>query len=367
MIPIFEPEITEKEREYVADAVNTGWISSQGKYILKFEKQFAIRFCKKYGLATSSCTSALHLSLVSLGISAGDEVICPDLTFIAPANMIALTGAKAVLVDVEEETLALNPSLVEKAITKMTKAIIVVHAFGHSAPMDELQQIADFHKIPIIEDNAESPGATYKGKVLGSLGKVSCFSFYANKILTTGEGGMILTDDQELYLYLKELRDHGMSREKKYVHVALGFNYRMTNMQAALGVAQLERFDAILKKRNKQENQYDNYLSSSDQLQLREKQPGSETVHWMMTVRLRKEGIRDKILEYLKHEGIDCRQMIYPVHYAQHFRDEYALQKFPVSDLVSLNSLHLPSSTNLSEESIDIISKSLLKGLKLYG
>jgi perosamine synthetase len=367
MIPIFEPEITEKEKQYVSDAVNSGWVSSQGEYILKFEEQFALRFGKKYGVATSNCTSALHLSLVSLGISTGDDVICPDLTFIAPANMVALTGAKAVLVDVEENTLALNPSLVAKAITKKTKAIIVVHAFGHPAPMDELQEIADKHEIAIIEDNAEAPGASYKGKILGSLGRISCFSFFANKILTTGEGGMILTDDQELYLHLKELRDHGMSRHRKYVHVALGFNYRMTNMQAALGLAQLERIEEILKKRNLQEKQYENYLSSTEQLLLRKKLPWAETVHWLMTVELRKTGIRDKMLEYLKREGIDCRQMIYPVHYAQHFKDEYAKQNFPVSERVSLNSLHLPSSTNLSEENIELISKSVLKGLKLYG
>jgi len=367
MIPIFEPEITEKEKEYVANAVNTGWISSQGEYIIKFEEQFASRFCKKYGIATTNCTSALHLSLVSLGISAGDEVICPDLTFIAPANMVALSGAKAVLVDVEEETLALNPYLVAQAVTKKTKAIIVVHPFGHAARMDELQKIADFHKIPIIEDNAESPGAAYKGKILGSLGKLSCFSFFANKILTTGEGGMILTDDKELYLRLKELRDHGMSRDRKYVHVALGFNYRMTNMQAALGLAQLERFDPILKKRNRQETLYNNFLSSSDKLNLRIKQPWAETVHWMMTIHLRKNGIRDKMLGYLKQEGVDSRQMIYPVHYAHHFKNDYAQQDFPISEKVSLNSLHLPSSTNLSEESIEKISKTLLKGLKLYG
>ncbi len=367
MIPIFEPEITAKEKEYVANAVSSGWISSQGEYINEFEKQFAHQFGKKFGVATSNCTSALHLSLISLEIKAGDEVICPDLTFIAPANMIALTGAKAVLVDVEEETLALNPSLVEEAITEKTKAIIVVHAFGHPARMDELTEIADFNKIPIIEDNAESPGGTFKGKVLGSFGKMSCFSFFANKILTTGEGGMILTDEQELYLQLKELRDHGMSRHKKYVHVALGFNYRMTNMQAAIGLAQLERFEEILAKRNQQEKQYVTYLSSSEKLQLRKKQPWAETVHWMMTIQLNKEGIRDKMLAYLKQNGVDCRQMIYPVHYAQHFKNEYAQQDFPVSEKISLNSFHLPSSTNLSEESIEKISEILLKGLTLYG
>jgi perosamine synthetase len=365
--PIFEPYFSGNEKQYVNKALNTGWISSQGEFIHKFEEQFANRFDKKYGVATSNCTTALHLSLVTLGVSSGDEVICPDLTFIAPANMVALTGAKVVLVDVEEDTLALKPSLVEQAITKKTKAIIVVHPFGHAARMDELQEIADHYKLPIIEDNAESIGATYKGKILGSLGKVSCFSFFANKIITTGEGGMVLTDDQELYFSLKELRDHGMSRDRKYFHVALGFNYRMTNMQAAIGVAQLEGLNNILKRRNLQEEIYENYLSSSDKLYIRSKESRTETVHWLMTVRFKMEGIREKMLVFLKNEGIDCRQMIYPVHYAQHFKEQYVKHNFPVSEIISLNSLHLPSSTNLSEESIEEISKAVLKGLKLYG
>jgi len=367
MIPIFEPEITEKEKEYVADAINSTWISSQGPYIIKFEEQFAHQFGKKYGVVTSNCTTALHLSLVALGVSRGDEVICPDLTFIAPANMITLTGAKLVLVDVEEDTLAMDPSLVKKAINKNTKAIMVVHAFGHPARMDELTEIADLEQIPIIEDNAESIGATYKGKILGSFGKVSCFSFFANKILTTGEGGIVLTDDQDLYFHLKELRDHGMSRHRRYDHIALGFNYRMTNMQAALGLAQLERLNQILAKRQQQEDIYENFLSSSDKLILRSKQPWAGTVHWLMTIQFRGKNIRDKMLEYLKQQGIDCRQMIFPVHFAKHFKSSYDQDKFPVSKLISLNSIHLPSSTNLTEKNINKISMAVLEGVNLYG
>ena len=367
MIPIFEPDLSGNEKKYLGEAINSGWISSQGKFINHFEENFAKKFGKEYGVATSNCTTALHLSLIALGISRGDEVICPDLTFIAPANMITLTGAKPVLVDVEKDTLALDPSLVKKAITIKTKAIIVVHPFGHSARMKELEEIATLNKIPIVEDNAESPGGTYKGKILGSFGKISCFSFFANKILTTGEGGMILTDDQELYLYLKELRDHGMSRHRKYLHVALGFNYRMTNMQAALGLAQLERLDEILDKRHKQEKFYTELLSQSEKLIIRPKQNWAGTVHWMMTVQLKKEGMRDKILEFLIDNGIDCRQMVFPIHSAQHFRLEFDQKKFPVSNQISLNSIHLPSSTNLKRESIEKISQTLIKSLELYG
>jgi len=364
--PISEPWLAGNETKYLMDCISKGWISSQGEYILEFERQFAQRFDRKYGVATSNCTTALHLSLLTLGIFTGDEVICPDLTFIAPANMIEHTGAKVVLVDVEESTWNLDPSLVEKAITNKTKAIIVVNVFGHAAKMDELQEIADRHELAIIEDNAESPGGFYKQKKLGSFGQLSCFSFFANKILTTGEGGIVLTDDEEFYYRLKELRDHGMSRNRKYVHVVLGFNYRMTNMQAAVGLAQLERFDEILEMRQHQEKKYEACLSVSDQLSLRPKHDWCKTVHWMMTIRLRKEGIRDLMLDYLSQNGVDCRQMIYPVHFAQHFKTVYAQHNFPITERISLNSMHLPSSTNLQDESIEEISTIVLEGLKRY-
>jgi perosamine synthetase len=366
MIPIFEPNLTDLEKKYLIQAYDEGWISSQGRFINEFENKFAEKFDRKYGVATSNCTTALHLSLISLGIGPGDEVICPNLTFIAPANMIALTGSKPVLVDVEKDTWNLDPVLVEQAITKKTKAIIVVHSFGHSSRMDELLEIAGKNRITIIEDNAEAPGGTYKGKQLGSMGKLSCFSFFANKIITTGEGGMILTDEENLYHHLKELRDHGMSRNRRYLHIALGFNYRMTNMQAAVGLAQLERFDEILDLRKKQELLYEELLFSPE-LSFRPKQDWAETVHWMMTIQINKDGIRDKLLEYLLKRGIDSRQMIFPINYARHFQETNDGTIFPVSESISLNSLHLPSSTQLSIKQIEHISQVVIEGLKRCG
>jgi perosamine synthetase len=366
MIPIFEPNLTDLEKKYLFQAYDEGWISSQGRFINEFENKFAEKFDRKYGVATTNCTTALHLSLISLGIGFEDEVICPNLTFIAPANMIALTGAKPVLVDVGKDTWNLNPVLVEQAITKKTKAIIVVHSFGHSARMDELLEIAEKNQIMIIEDNAESPGGTYKGKQLGSMGKLSCFSFFANKIITTGEGGMILTDEEDLYYHLKELRDHGMSRNRRYLHVALGFNYRMTNMQAAVGLAQLERLDEILDLRKKQELLYEKLLFSPE-LSFRPKQDWAGTVHWMMTIQINKDGIRDKLVEYLLKRGIDSRQMIFPINYARHFQEINNGVTYPVSESISLNSLHLPSSTQLSIKQIEDISQAVLKGLKHCG
>ena len=366
MIPIFEPDLSGKEREYLMEAIHSGWISSQGSYIKDFERAFAQRFDMQYGVTTSNCTTALHLSLVALEIGPGDEVICPDLTFIAPANMVALTGATPVLVDVEADTWNLSPELTRLAITERTKAIIVVHAYGHAARMEELQSLAAQHEIPVIEDNAESLGGCYGDKILGSFGKVSCFSFYANKILTTGEGGMILTDDEELYYKLMELRDHGMSRHKRYLHVALGFNYRMTNMQAAVGMAQLERFETILEQRQRQEFLYKRMLRGNDSYFIRPQQPWSQSVHWMMTVQLNISGVRDALLDRLKEKGIDCRQMIYPVHESQHFKKHYVDRAYPVSKQVSYNSLHLPSSTQLTEEQIEWITLTFKEALKEF-
>ncbi len=365
MIPIFEPNLTKLEKKYLSQAIDEGWISSQGRFINEFEKKIAERFDRKYGIATSNCTAALHLSLVALGIGQGDEVICPNLTFIAPANMISLTGAKPVLVDIEEESWNLDPDLVKEAITDRTKAIIIVHSFGHSAKMDELLDIAKKNKISIIEDNAESPGGLYKGKKLGNFGDLSCFSFFANKIITTGEGGIILTNDKKKYIILKELRDHGMANYKKYLHIRLGFNYRMTNMQAAIGLAQLSRFDEILQKRLKQENIYKSFLESS-KLSFRPIQPWASSVHWLMTIKLKKEGIRDSLINYLLKYNIDSRQMIYPVSFATHFKKENKSKKFPLSENISLNSLHLPSSTQLKINEIRYISNKVLEGLQKY-
>jgi perosamine synthetase len=356
-IPIFEPYLIGNEKKYLQDCIDTNWISSQGKYIQEFEKYIAKYHGVNFGIATSNCTTALHLALKSLGVSSGDEVICPDLTFIAPANMIVLSGAKLILVDIDSETLALDPKLIEKKITKRTKAIIVVHQFGHSAPMDEILCIAKKYNLKIIEDNAESIGGKYKGKLLGTLGDISCFSFFGNKILTTGEGGAILTNDPNLAIKCKELRDHGMSSAKKYFHTALGFNYRMTNMQAAIGLAQLERLDSILISRNNQLCQYYNLLKDIPAIKLRSFQSWCEPVHWLLTMTISDEYERDTFIQYMKKNDIECRPMINPVHQAEHFKNQFKEKEFENSIKVSTRSVHLPSSTSLSPDDIIYICK----------
>jgi len=356
-IPIFEPSLAGNEQKYLLDCITTNWISSQGKYIIEFENALAQYHNLGFGIATTSCTSALHLALKALGIGPGDEVICPDLTFIAPANMVVLSGATLRLVDIEPETMALDPLLLEQSITKYTKAIIVVHQFGHAAPMDEILSIAKKYNLKVIEDNAESIGGKYKGKLLGTFGDLSCFSFFGNKIITTGEGGAILTNDKNLANTCRELRDHGMSAVKKYHHIALGYNYRMTNMQAAIGLAQMERLDEILELRGKQMKLYYSLLKDIPEIKLREYKSWCEPVHWMMTITLDDKYNRDAFLDYMKSNNIDCRQMINPVHRAEHFISSFSDHDFEVSIKISEQSAHLPSSLTLTIENIQYISQ----------
>ena len=248
-IPISKPFIGAREKELVLDALDSGWVSSIGKYIDEFEANFA-RYCgTEYALAVSNGTTGLHLALAALGLQPGDEVIIPDLTFVATANAVAYTGATPVLADVDADTLCIDPASVKSLISERTKAIIPVHLYGHPADMDALIEIGRAHGVDIIEDAAEAHGAEYRGRRVGALGRCGVFSFYGNKVITTGEGGMLTTDDREFYQRARRLRDHAMSPQRRYFHEERGFNYRITNLQAALGVAQLERIDDFLDRR----------------------------------------------------------------------------------------------------------------------
>ena len=345
------------------DCIDTTWVSSQGVYILEFEKALADYHGIDHAIVTSNCTTALHLSLKALDIGPGDEVICPALTFIAPANMVVLSGAKLVLVDIHLETLTIDPYLIEKKITRNTKAIIVVHQFGHAANMDKIMALAKKYELKIIEDNAESIGASYKGKLLGTFGDVSTYSFFGNKIITTGEGGAVLTNNEDTAIKCRELRDHGMDHQKKYHHVDLGYNYRMTNMQAAIGLAQIEKLDYILSLRKEQMDYYYEELANVVGITLRQYADWCEPVHWMMTITLDDKYNRDEFLSYMKDKGIDCRQMINPVHHAEHFQNDFNDNDFINSINVSRKSVHLPSSTLLNRSHINKISSFIKKYL----
>lgn len=312
MTPVAQPDLGGNELKYVTDAVLSTWISSIGKYIDEFEAGFSKFSGCKYGVATSNGTVALHLALVALGIKEGDEVIVPDLTFAATANAVLYCKAIPVIVDVDPESWCIDPKEIEKAITPKTKAIIPVHLYGQPCDMKSIMAIAKKHNLKVIEDCAESHGATYDGQVVGSFGDISCYSFFGNKILTTGEGGMCLTNSSELNDLMRTLRDHGMNKQKRYWHDVLGYNYRMTNLQAALGVAQLERIDDLIDQRKKVEAQYQEALKEFSFIKWQKNFTDRKKVTWLVCGFL-PEGGREQLFEQLRNNQIDIRPFFYPL------------------------------------------------------
>ena len=360
-IPIFEPFLSGNERNYLIEAIDTGWISSQGPFITRFEKEFAGYHGVAHAVACSNCTTALHMSLLAAGVGPGDEVLCPDLTFISPINMVVLAGAKPVLIDIEQEGFNIDPALMEAKITPRTKAIIVVHQFGHAADMDSICDIAKRHNLVIIEDVAESIGARYKGRLLGTIGDMACYSMFGNKIITTGEGGVVITNNAAYDRELRVLRDHGMTPGKKYHHERLGFNYRLTNLQAAVGLAQLERLDEILARRNAIAAHYARRFANIRGLRWRPNLEYSQSVFWLATITIARAEWREKLMEHLRSCGVEPRPMIFPVHFAPYLGYDRETGEFPVSCDISLRSVHLPSSTSLTEADVDRVCDAVLE------
>ncbi len=354
--PVSQPSIGEKELAYVTDAVKSGWVSSIGKYVEQFETMFAAFCGTRYALAVSNGTVGLHLALVSAGIKSGDEVIIPDLTFIATANAVTYTGAAVVPVDIDSRTLCMDPGSVERAITVRTRAIIPVHLYGHAAQMDSLIAISRNRGILVLEDAAEAHGAEFKGQRVGSLGGCGVFSFYGNKVITSGEGGMLTTNDRDLYLKAKLLRDHAMSEQKRYWHTEVGFNYRITNLQAALAVAQMERIDEFLAKRRQVMDWYRNRLGHHPSLRLNYQAPGTKNVYWMVCLEVAgiTENDRAIFMARLRESGVDSRPYFYPVS----DMPMYERAETPVAHEVSVRGINLPSYTDLSETDVDEICRS---------
>lgn len=352
-IPVMTPLLSGNELKYVTECITTGWISSQGAYVKKFEQQFAEYSNMKFGVAVSNGTVAIHLALAALGIGEGDEVIVPDLTFAASINGVIYTGATPVIADVDPETWTLSPSDVEKLITPKTKAIMPVHIYGHPCHMDELMTIAKKHNLLVVEDCAEALGALYKGQHVGSFGDAATFSFFGNKTITTGEGGMVLFKDEAVYNKAMVLRDHGMSKQKRYWHDFVGFNYRMTNIQAAIGVAQLERLDEFVEAKRKMASVFNAGLSQHKPVTLPPEKDWAFNGYWLYTCIIDPKGgvTRDELIEKLMKNGVETRPVFYPLHemppYIQYVRSG---QTFPVTDHISRNGISLPSSVTITAE-----------------
>jgi perosamine synthetase len=352
-IPISKPVIGPRERELVLDALDSGWVSSIGKYIDEFEANFA-RYCgTDYALAVSNGTTGLHLALAALGLQAGDEVIIPDLTFVATANAVAYTGATPVLAEIDADTLCLDPASVKSLITSRTKAIVPVHLYGHPADMDALNAIAEAYGLAVVEDAAEAHGAEYKGRRVGGLGTCGVFSFYGNKVITTGEGGMLTTNDRAFYDHARRLRDHAMSPVRRYFHEDRGFNYRITNLQAALGVAQLERIDEFLGRRAEIMDWYASEIVTSDTIRLNRVKHWAKSAYWMICLEVDgfDEASRDAFMQALKARGIDSR----PYFCTMSALPMYRQTPLPVASAKATTGLNLPSYFELTRSDVQRI------------
>lgn len=355
--PVATPELSGNELKYLTDAFLSTWISSQGKYIEEFEKKFSAYCDAKYGVAVSNGTTALHLALLALGIGEGDEVIVPDLTFAATINTVLHANATPVIVDIEKISWCIDPIEIEKAITPRTKAIIPVHLYGQPCNMDAIMAIAKKHNLKVIEDAAEAHGAEYKGKKVGSIGDIGCFSFYGNKVITTGEGGMCVTNSSKLANKMKILRDHGMSKTKKYWHDVVGYNYRLTNLQAAIGLAQLERIEEIQMKRSLLEKKYKDGLKSIKLLEFQKSDfPDRKKITWLVSA-LVKEGKRNLVMNQLKKINVDSRPFFYPLSSMKLYKPYVFSNK--VSKNISKQGLNLPTSIFIDDQVISTIKKSL--------
>ncbi len=365
-IPVCKPWLCGKEKEYVNDALNTNWISSSGEYIEKFEEGFS-KFCDaKYGVSCSSGFGALHLACVALGLKKDDEVIVPTFTMAASTNAIILTGAKPVLVDCDKETFCIDVDKIEEKITDKTKAIMVVHIYGHPCEMDGILELAAKYNLFVIEDAAEAHGAEYKGRKVGSIGDIGCFSFYANKILTTGEGGMCITNNNELAEKMRKLKNHGFE-PIRFVHNDVGFNYKITNLQAAIGCAQVENAERLVEARRNVGLQYKKELEDAKGLILPVEKEYAKNVYWMFGVVLSKEVklTREEVMQKLKERGVDTRTFFIPMHkQPMHYNKTVenapdCSGEFPNAELIGERGFYIPSSSNLTKEEIDIVCRNL--------
>lgn len=360
IIPVSDPRLDGNELRYVMQAVQSGWISSAGRFVREFEEAFAAAVGCRYGVACANGTTALHLALATLGLGPGDEVLIPTFTMIATANAVRYTGATPVLVDAEPETWNLDVTQLEQRLTPRTRGILVVHTYGHPVDMDPVLELARRHGLWVVEDAAEAHGARYRDRPCGSLGDAACFSFYANKIITTGEGGMVTTSDPELARVARRLRDHAFSDERHFWHRYVGFNYRMTNLQAAVGLAQTERFAELVEIRRAHARLYGELLRKIPGLTLPGEKPWARNVYWMYGLLVEEAfGLsRDQLRRRLARRGIETRTFFIPIHLQPIYYDA-SRGRLPVAEDLCRKGLYLPSGATLREADTHYIAQAI--------
>ncbi len=365
-IPVNEPSLGEREKELLIECIDSGWISSEGPFVEKFESSFSKKVSRKYGISCSSGTAALDLAVASLNIGPGDEVIMPTFTIISCASAVVRRGAKPVLIDADPKTWNMNVDEIEASITSKTVAIMAVHIYGLPVDMDPLLKIANKYKLFVIEDSAELIGAKYKNNPCGSFGHVSTFSFYPNKHITTGEGGMVETNDPQISDRCKSLRNLCFQKNKRFIHKELGWNYRMTNLQAALGIAQLEKIDSFVNIKIKNGKIYNQFLEGIKGLETPLKKTNyAENIYWVYGILINSEKTTPKkTMTKLKELNVGTRPFFYPMHQQPVFQEMgiFDNKPFPISETLYKNGFYLPSGLSLKFESIKKVSE-ILKDL----
>ena len=364
MIPVNEPRIAKNALKYVSDCIKTGWISSSGSYLKEFEEKFAARFGVKHAITTTNGTASLHLAIAALNIGKGMEVILPAHTMMSSATAIVYTGAIPVLVDVERDSWNMDVTQIEKKITKKTKAMMPVHIYGLPVDMDPVIKLAKQYNLAIVEDAAESTGATYKNRLTGTLGDFGCFSFYANKIITTGEGGIVLTNDDELAAHARLLKDMAHSPKQRFLHEEIGFNYRMTNMQAALGLAQLEELDKYLKIKLWMAGMYNKLLSGLEGITLPVEKPCAKNVYWMYGILIEDSfGIsREQFMVELLDRGVDSRTFFVPMNKQPALLKMglFKRERYPIADEIGEKGLYIPSGLAITKAQIEKVCEAII-------
>lgn len=351
--PVYQPFLTGKEKEYVNDCLDTTWISSKGEYINKFEKKFCEFTKAKYASTVSNGTVAIHLALLALGISEGDEVIVPSFTYIASVNAITYTGATPIFVDCNPEDWQIDVNDVKRKITHNTKAILVVHLYGGACDMDAIMSIAKDNDLFVVEDCAEAFGTTYNDIHVGNFGHIGTFSFFGNKTITTGEGGMLSCNDATLHDRIERIKGQGLAKHRQYWHDIVGYNYRMTNICAAIGLAQIEKADEILNKKNEIFSLYKELLVDCPiKFQLSDEKVKNS--YWMVSILLRDHETRECIRQYLEKNGVETRPLFYPVHTMPMYSVKYS--KISNSEDIGLRGINLPSYPALLKSDIEEIS-----------
>lgn len=350
-IPVYKPYLVGNERKYVNECLDSTWISSKGPFVEKFEKEFSTFIGVRHSAAVCNGTVALHLALLTLDIGPGDEVIVPTLTYVASVNAITYTGATPVFVDSLRSNWQIDPKDVKRKITPKTKALLVVHLYGHPCALSSLREIADEHGLFLIEDCAEAFGTFFNGAHVGSHGDISTFSFFGNKTITTGEGGMVSTSSPELFQKLSILKNQGNSPTRTYWHERVGYNYRMTNLAAAIGLAQLEQAEEILSKKRALAELYKKNLQDLP-VELHEESPGCHHSYWMISILTREAHLRDPLRDHLLSSGVETRPFFFPIHQLPMYASHAA---FPIAEDLSARGINLPSFPTLSQQEVEFI------------